>query len=221
MAPASIALAQDKLDLKDPKVRASYAIGADIGINMKRQDLDLNAKAVAAGITDAFADKLSLTPEEMKQVLTAFQGELMAKMETRQKAAGEENLKKGQAFLEANAKKEGVKTTATGLQYKVNKSGTGRTPKTSDTVKVHYHGTLIDGTVFDSSVQRGEPISFPVNGVIKGWTEALQMMKEGDKWQIFLPANLAYGEQSPGPKIGPNSALIFDVELLAIEPAGK
>ena len=221
MAPASIALAQDKLDLKDPKVRASYAIGADIGVNMKRQDLDLNAKAVAAGITDAFADKLILTPEELKQVLTAFQGELMAKMETRQKAAGEDNLKKGQVFLEANAKKEGVKTTATGLQYKVNKSGTGRTPKASDTVKVHYHGTLIDGTVFDSSVQRGEPISFPVNGVIKGWTEALQMMKEGDKWQIFLPANLAYGEQSPGPKIGPNSALIFDVELLAIEPAGK
>jgi FKBP-type peptidyl-prolyl cis-trans isomerase FklB len=221
MAPASIALAQDKIDLKDPKVRVSYAIGADIGINMKRQELDLNPKAVAAGITDAFADKLTLTPEEMKQVLTAFQAELMAKVETRQKAAGDENLKKGQAFLEANAKKEGIKTTATGLQYKVNKSGTGRTPKSTDTVKVHYHGTLIDGSVFDSSVQRGEPISFPVSGVIKGWTEALLMMKEGDKWQIFLPANLAYGEQSPGAKIGPNSALIFDVELLAIEPAGK
>lgn len=221
MAPASLALAQDKLDLKDPKVRSSYAIGADIGINMKRQDLDLNPKAVAAGITDAFADKLGLTPAEMKEVLTAFQADLSVRMEARQKAAGEENLKKGQTFLAENAKKDGVKTTATGLQYKVNKAGTGKTPKASDTVKVHYHGTLIDGTVFDSSVQRGEPISFPVNGVIPGWTEALQMMKEGDKWQLFIPAKLAYGEQSPGGKIGPNSTLIFDVELLAVEGAAK
>lgn len=221
MAPASLAIAQDKLDLKNQKTRASYAIGADIGTNMKRQDLDLDPKAVAAGITDAFADKLSLTKEEMKQVLTAFQAEMMSKMETRQKAAGEENLKKGQAFLAENGKKDGVKSTATGLQYKVNKSGTGKTPKSTDTVKVHYHGTLIDGTVFDSSVERGEPVSFPVNGVIPGWTEALQLMKEGDKWQLYIPAKLAYGEQSPGGKIGPNSVLIFDVELLAVEAPGK
>ena len=145
----------------------------------------------------------------------------MSKKETRQKAAGEENLKKGQAFLAENGKKDGVKATATGLQYKVNKSGTGKTPKSTDTVKVHYHGTLIDGTVFDSSVERGEPVSFPVNGVIPGWTEALQLMKEGDKWQLYIPAKLAYGEQSPGGKIGPNSVLIFDVELLAVEAPGK
>jgi FKBP-type peptidyl-prolyl cis-trans isomerase FklB len=123
----------------------------------------------------------------------------------------------GEAFLAENAKKEGVKTTASGLQYKVIKSGTGESPKPTDTVKVHYHGTLIDGTVFDSSVQRGEPISFPVTGVIPGWVEALQLMKVGDKWQLFIPAKLAYGARSPSPLIGPNSTLIFEVELLGIE----
>jgi len=124
---------------------------------------------------------------------------------------------RGESFLAENAKKEGVKTTASGLQYRVIKSGTGPSPKLSDGVKVHYHGTLIDGTVFDSSVERGEPISFPVSGVIAGWTEALQLMKVGDKWKLFIPARLAYGEQSPTPKIPPNSALIFEVELLGIE----
>jgi FKBP-type peptidyl-prolyl cis-trans isomerase FklB len=123
----------------------------------------------------------------------------------------------GAAFLAENAKKDGVKTTASGLQYKVIKSGTGESPKLSDTVKVHYQGTLIDGTIFDSSIQRGEPISFPVGRVIPGWVEALQMMKVGDKWQLVIPANLAYGENSPTPAIPPNSVLIFDVELLGIE----
>jgi FKBP-type peptidyl-prolyl cis-trans isomerase FklB len=123
----------------------------------------------------------------------------------------------GEAFLAANAKKDGVITTASGLQYKVMKSGTGDSPKLADKVKVHYHGTLIDGTVFDSSVQRGEPITFPVGGVIPGWVEALQLMKVGDKWQLFIPAKLAYGDQSPSPAIPPNSVLIFEVELLGIE----
>jgi FKBP-type peptidyl-prolyl cis-trans isomerase FklB len=123
----------------------------------------------------------------------------------------------GEAFLAANAKKEGVLTTASGLEYKVIKSGTGESPKPDDKVKVHYHGTLIDGTVFDSSVQRGEPIVFPVGAVIPGWVEALQLMKVGDKWQLFIPAKLAYGEQSPTPAIPPNSVLIFEVELLGIE----
>ena len=121
------------------------------------------------------------------------------------------------AFLAKNGKLEGVKTTASGLQYKVVKSGTGKTPKATDTVKVHYHGTLIDGTVFDSSVERGEPVSFQVEGVIPGWVEALQLMKEGDKWKLFIPAKLAYGNRSPGGKIGPGSTLLFDVELLTIE----
>jgi FKBP-type peptidyl-prolyl cis-trans isomerase FklB len=123
----------------------------------------------------------------------------------------------GEAFLAENAKKEGVTTTASGLQYKVLKSGMGESPKVSDTVKVHYQGTLIDGTIFDSSIQRGEPISFPVNAVIPGWTEALQLMKVGDKWQLFIPARLAYGDQSPSPAIPANSVLIFEVELLGIE----
>jgi FKBP-type peptidyl-prolyl cis-trans isomerase FklB len=123
----------------------------------------------------------------------------------------------GAAFLAQNAKKDGVTTTASGLQYKVIKSGTGKSPKLTDTVKVHYHGTLIDGTVFDSSVQRGQPVIFPVGGVIPGWVEALQLMKVGDKWQSFIPAKLAYGDQSPGPAIPPNSVMIFVVELLGIE----
>ena len=123
----------------------------------------------------------------------------------------------GETFLAENAKKEGVKTTASGLQYKVIQSGTGESPKLTDRVKVHYHGTLIDGTVFDSSVQRGQPITFPVGGVIPGWVEALQLMKVGDKWQLFIPAKLAYGDQSPGPAIPPNSVMIFVVELLGIE----
>jgi len=122
----------------------------------------------------------------------------------------------GATFLAENAKKEGVKTTASGLQYKIIKSGTGESPKPTDTVKVHYHGTLIDGTVFDSSVQRGQPVTFPVERVIPGWVEALQLMKVGDKWQLFIPAKLAYGDRSPGPAIPPNSVLIFEVELLGI-----
>jgi FKBP-type peptidyl-prolyl cis-trans isomerase FklB len=133
------------------------------------------------------------------------------------KSATGNNSEAGEKFLAENAKKDGVKTTASGLQYKVIKSGTGESPKLTDTVKVHYHGTLIDGTVFDSSVERGEPISFPVQGVIPGWVEALQLMKVGDKWQLFIPAKLAYGAQSPSPKIGANSTLIFEVELLGIE----
>lgn len=214
---AGSALAEDKPDLKDPKLRISYAIGTDIGGSLKRQELDVDVKALAAGLSDAFAGKPALTDEEIKQTLNDFRTQMMAKLEAKQKAAGAENIKKGEEFLAANAKKDGVKTTASGLQYKVIKSGTGKTPKATDTVKVHYHGTLIDGTVFDSSVERNDPATFPVNGVIPGWTEALQLMKEGDKWQIVLPPKIAYGEQGAGGKIGPNSVLVFDVELLAIE----
>jgi FKBP-type peptidyl-prolyl cis-trans isomerase FklB len=214
---AGSAFAEDKPDLKDPKQRISYAIGTDIGSGMKRQELDIDPKAMAAGLADAFSGKPALTDEEIKQTLNDFRTQMTAKLEAKQKTEGAANIKKGEDFLAANSKKEGVKTTASGLQYKAIKSGTGKTPKASDTVKVHYHGTLIDGTVFDSSVDRGEPISFPVGGVIPGWTEALQLMKEGDKWQIVLPSKIAYGEQGAGPKIGPNSVLVFEVELLAIE----
>jgi FKBP-type peptidyl-prolyl cis-trans isomerase FklB len=209
--------AQDKPDLKDPKARVSYSIGADIGRSFKRQELDVDSKALAAGLVDALAGKTALTESEMRETMETFKKQFAEKMQAKQAASGEKNLKEGAAFLAANAKKEGVKTTASGLQYKVIKSGTGKTPKATDTVKTHYHGTLIDGTVFDSSVDRGEPVTFPVNGVIPGWTEALQLMKEGDKWQLVIPAKLAYGESGPSPKIGPNATLVFDVELLSIE----
>lgn len=211
--------AADKPDLKDPKLRASYAIGTDIGSNFKKQDLEIDVNALAAGIVDSFGGKAALTEAEIKETLTAFRTSMMGKMEAKAKVAGEKNVKEGETFLADNAKKEGVKTTASGLQYKVLKSGKGKTPKATDTVKTHYHGRLIDGTVFDSSVDRGEPVSFPVNQVIPGWTEALQLMKEGDKWQLYIPSKLAYGERGAGGKIGPNSALIFDVELISIEGA--
>lgn len=220
-AVACSATAQTTMELKDLKQKASYSIGADIASNMKKQEIDIDVKALAAGFADAFAGgKMLLTEAEMKDVITQFREGLMAKMEAKQKADGDKNVKAGEAFLAANAKKEGVKTTASGLQYKVLKSGNGtKSPKATDTVKVHYHGTLIDGTVFDSSVDRGEPISFPLNGVIPGWTEGVQLMKEGDKFQFTIPSKLAYGERGAGGKIGPNSTLIFDVELLAIEGA--
>ena len=212
-------LAEDKPDLKDPKQRASYAIGVDIGTSLKKQDLDLDPKTLANGIVESFNGKTSLTEEEVKAALNDFRSSMTQKMESKAKVAGEKNKKAGDDFLVANAKKDGVKSTKSGLQYRVIKSGAGKTPKSSDTVKVHYHGTLIDGTVFDSSVERNDPATFPVDGVIPGWTEALQLMKEGDKWQIVLPSNIAYGERGAGGKIGPNSVLVFDVELLAVEKA--
>jgi FKBP-type peptidyl-prolyl cis-trans isomerase FklB len=212
----SPAPAQDKPDLTNPKQKTSYAIGLDIASSLKRQELDVDAKAIAAGIADGFAGKPALTDEEQKAAIMDFQKAAMAKAEEKQKTAAANNLKAGEAFLAANAKKDGVKTTASGLQYKVLSSGAGPSPKTTDVVKVNYTGKLVDGTVFDSSVRRGEPATFPVNGVIPGWTEALQLMKVGDKWQLVIPPKLAYGDNGPGP-IGPNSTLIFDVELLGIE----
>jgi FKBP-type peptidyl-prolyl cis-trans isomerase len=215
---AGMALAEDQLDLKDAKVRASYAIGADIATSMTRQGIDLDAKGLAAGIADTFTGKLKLTDAEVKQALEEFKTQMTAQIRSKQAAAGAENLRKGEAFLDANGKKEGVKTTASGLEYQLIKAGKadGKSPKSTDTVKVHYHGTLLDGTVFDSSVERGEPATFPLNQVIPGWTEGLQLMKEGDKFKFFIPSKLAYGENAPA-KIGPNSVLIFEVELLSIE----
>ncbi len=215
----STAMAQTTIDLKDSKNRASYAIGADIAKSLKRQPFEIDSKALAAGIADGFEGKLALSDAEQQEAIGNLQKQAAEKMRAEQKAAGGKNAKAGEEFLAANAKQEGVKTTKSGLQYQVLKSGDakGKSPKATDTVKVHYHGTLIDGTVFDSSVDRGEPISFPLNGVIPGWTEGLQLMKEGDKFKLFLPSDLAYGDQGAGPKIGPGSALVFEVELLAIE----
>jgi FKBP-type peptidyl-prolyl cis-trans isomerase FklB len=214
-----VVLAEEKADLKDPKQRLSYSIGADIGTNLKKQGLDLDAKVLAAGLADVYSGNSALSEAEIRQTLTDWQKEFKAKMESKQKEVGGANLKSGEEFMAANGKKEGVNSLPSGLQYKVVKAGSGKSPQAADTVRVHYHGTLIDGTVFDSSVERGEPISFGVREVIPGWTEALQLMKEGDKWQLFIPSKLAYGEAAAGPKIGPNSTLVFEVELLAIEKA--
>lgn len=223
----SSAVAQDKPDLTNPKQKTSYALGVNIGSSLKAENLDLDARALATGITDAMGGKPALTPEEVSDALTKLKQDVEAKSaaEAAKHADGAKNLQDGEAFLAANKTKDGVKVhpvtlpdgTTAELQYKILKSGTGDTPKKTDTVTVQYTGTLIDGTVFDSSVQRGQPATFPVNEVIPGWTEALQLMKVGDKWQLFIPAKLAYGEQSPSPKIGPNSTLIFEVELLSIE----
>ena len=216
LAGASLAQAEGA-DLKDPKQKLSYAIGTEIGANLKKQGVDIDSKAFAAGLADAQAGKLQLTDAEIKDALNTARTQLIAKQQAKQQADAAANGKAGDAFLAANAKKEGVKTTASGLEYKVLKSGTGKTPGPKDTVKVNYQGTLIDGTVFDSSIARGEPVTFQVDGVIPGWTEALQLMKEGDKYQLVIPPKLAYGTAGAGDKIGPNAVLIFEVELIDIE----
>jgi FKBP-type peptidyl-prolyl cis-trans isomerase FklB len=197
--------------MKTEKDSISYSLGVSIANNLKQGNLeDVNVDVMAQGMKDFFANKPAMTVQ-------ACEGAIQTYMSGKEKAKGSENEAKGQAFLEANKKKEGVITTASGLQYKVIKMGTGAKPTLNDKITAHYHGTLIDGTVFDSSVDRGQPASFPVSGVIPGWTEALQLMPVGSKWTLYLPSNLAYGERGAGGKIGPNSALVFDVELISID----
>jgi len=203
-------LGQDKsLHPRDQKDKVSYSIGMNIGFNLSKQKVDIKPDILAAGIKDAVAGKPQLTQDQVKDVMAQFEKD----MEQKQKQAGEKNKADGAKFLEDNKKKPGVKTTSSGLQYKVEKEGTGAPPKPTDMVTVNYRGTLIDGTEFDSSYKRGQPATFPVNGVIKGWTEALQLMKVGSKYQLWIPSNLAYGERSVSPELGPNATLIFEVEL--------
>ncbi|NJO14880.1 MAG: FKBP-type peptidyl-prolyl cis-trans isomerase [Thioploca sp.] len=204
--------------LSNQQDKLSYSFGQNIGSSLKKQEIELNLDLLMKGIQDAIADKESLlTPEEMANVLKEFQKERFAKLAEERKALAETNLKEGEAFLTANKAKEGVITLPSGLQYKVITQGTGKTPKATDQVTTHYRGTLIDGTEFDSSYKRGKPATFAVNQVIPGWTEALQLMKEGDKWQLFIPAKLAYGDRGvPGGKIGPSATLIFDIELISV-----
>ena len=207
--------AQEKPVLKDQKDKVSYIVGLDIGNNLKKQSVSVNPKMVAKGIEDGLAGaKPLLTEQEIQETMMAFQKEMMAK----QAEVAKKNKTEGEAFLAENKKKEGVKTLPSGLQYKVMKAGTGKKPKSNDTVTVNYRGTLIDGTEFDSSYKRGQPATFQVSGVIPGWTEALQLMEEGAKWQLFVPSNLAYGERgAAGGMIGPNATLIFEVELISIQ----
>ena len=222
--PAALTLAQQpakpkaKPVLKTTEQKASYGIGLNIGRQIaqsfKQDGVALNVELFTRGIADALTDaEPALSNEEIREALIAYQ-ELVRK---NQQAIAEENKKAGQQFLEANKKKKNVKTTKSGLQYEILKKGTGRSPTAKDTVKTHYEGRLLDGTVFDSSYKRDQPATFRVSGVIKGWTEALQMMKVGGKWRLFIPAELAYGARPPrGSAIGPNSVLIFEVELLEI-----
>lgn len=207
--------AQENQVLKNQKDKISYIIGMDIGNNLKKQSISVNPKILARGIEDAFAGaKPLLTEQEVQETMMAFQKEVMAK----QAEVAKKNKTEGDAFLAENKKKEGVKTLPSGLQYKVIKAGTGKKPKMNDTVTVNYRGTLIDGTEFDNSYKRGQPATFQVNGVIPGWTEALQLMEQGAKWQLFIPSNLAYGERgAPGGQIGPNATLIFEIELISIQ----
>lgn len=216
---AGLGLAADKkAELTSPKDRISYAIGMRMGHDFARQNFDIDPDMLARGMKDMMAGGQKLmTDAEAQTTLQNFQKERMAARESEMKLAGEKNAREGAAFLAENAKKDGVVTLPSGLQYKVITAGTGRTPGKDDTVTVNYRGTLIDGQEFDSSYKRGEPATFPVNGVIRGWTEALQLMKEGAKWQLFIPAELAYGERGAGQAIGPNSTLIFDVELISIK----
>jgi FKBP-type peptidyl-prolyl cis-trans isomerase FklB len=215
LSVAITASGENKPQLKDLKDKVSYSIGLDLGFNFKKQNLELNPDALLLGVKDALGGKQPLLSEsEVKDTMTA----LTKQLEEKQKAQAEQNVKDGEKFLAENKKKEGVKTTASGLQYKVIKEGTGPQPKLTDSVVAHYRGTLINGTEFDSSYKRGQPATFPLSGVIKGWTEGLQLMKVGSKYQLFVPSNLAYGDRAMGGDIAPNSTLIFEVELVGIQP---
>jgi len=203
--------------LANDSAKFSYAIGMDIGQSVKSLGADIDQDALTAGIRDRLSgNTLQLTQEEATKVQQAFFKARAEKQAAERKAMAEKNKAEGEKFLAENAKKEGVKTTDSGLQYEVIKQGDGAMPKATDQVKVHYRGTLLDGTEFDSSYSRGQPVTFPLNGVIKGWTEGLQLMKVGSKYRFWLPASLAYGEQGAGDKIAPNATLIFEVELLDI-----
>jgi FKBP-type peptidyl-prolyl cis-trans isomerase FklB len=204
-------------EIRDENDKISYSVGYQIGGDFKRQGVDLKSDLVVQGMRDAVqGTKPLLTPEEMNKTLVELKRKVTAAQQEERKMAAEKSRADGEAFLAENAKKEGVVTLPSGLQYKILKEGTGASPQAIDNVTVHYRGTLIDGTEFDSSHKRNQPATFRVSGVIPGWTEALQMMKPGAKWQLFIPAKLAYGERGTGSAIPPNSTLIFEVELLKV-----
>ena len=209
-------LAQKKGAPNSEKEKISYSFGVNIAKNIKMQGIEVDPDFFVQGLKDALLNaKTAMTEKDMESTLMAYQQQMTTKMQEKQKVEGDKNKKEGEAFLAANKKKEGVKTLASGLQYKVIKMGNGPKPASTDTVKCNYRGTLIDGKEFDSSYKRGEPAEFPLNHVIKGWTEALQLMPVGSKWELYVPSNLAYGENGAGQMIGPNATLIFEVELLS------
>jgi len=206
-------------ELKTDKDKFSYALGMNFGENFKKQGLDLDPAMFAKAFAEAFnTGKTAMSEEDMKAVLTAAAQEIRKKQAAEQAEKGQQAQAEGEKFLAENKAKDGVVALPSGLQYKILKQGTGEKPTLDDTVVCNYKGTLINGTEFDASEKHGGPATFPVKGVIAGWTEALQLMPTGSKWQLFVPANLAYGEQGP-PGIGPNATLIFEVELVAVQKA--
>jgi len=210
---------------KDDKDKVSYSLGVDIGRTLQKFQLDLNETALSQGIADVLGNKpMAMTDQELQETLQAFQQKMMqkqqealSKKQEQMKGVAEKNKADGKKFLDENAKKTGVKTTSSGLQYKVIKEGAGDKPKDSDVVEANYRGTTIDGKEFDSSAKHGSASSFPVNGVIKGWSEALKLMSVGSKYELYVPSDLAYGDEGAGDDIAPGSTLVFEVELLSIK----
>lgn len=218
LALPALAIGQQKVSLKTQKEKVSYSIGLDIGRNMKRQTLEIDIAQFTRGVQDGIGDtKPLLTDQEIQECMTTFQKEVMARMEENSRKQGEKNKMEGEAFLAENKKKPGVKTLPSGLQYKVLQEGTGKSPKATDSVVTHYRGTLLDGKEFDSSFKRGEPMTFVLNQMIPGWIEGLQLMKEGAKWQLFVPSSLGWGDRGAGQDIGPNATVVFEVELIKVK----
>ena len=213
---AGVLRAADAPKLETTKDKVSYAVGMNVGMSLKKAGFDVDTAVIAAAMNDALkGNPPALSQEEAGTIMRTYQQEMTAKQQEKAKEASSKNREAGKAFLEANAKKDGVKTTASGLQYKIITEGKGEIPKSNHEVQANYRGTVIDGREFDSSEKNGGPIKFPVTGVIKGWTEALLMMPVGSKWQLFIPADLAYGEQQRSELITPGSTLIFDIELVS------
>jgi FKBP-type peptidyl-prolyl cis-trans isomerase FklB len=220
--PAAAARTAAPLTLKTQKEKFSYAVGMKMGENFKKQSVPVDVSIYARGMKDALAGgKALMTDEEAQSAIQAVQKEMQAKMQEKAKEAADANKKEGEAFLAGNKGKEGVVVLPSGLQYKILKAGTGSKPTPTDSVVCNYSGKLLDGKEFDSSYKRGQPATFPVTGVIKGWTEALQLMPVGSKWQLFIPSDLAYGDRGAGADIGPGATLVFDVELMSIEDKSK
>ena len=220
---SSVAKKPAVLTLKTQKDKASYAIGLNIGKSMHKDSVDIDPSILLRGLRDGLAGgKPLLTDDEARAAMVTLQSEMRKKQEEKMLVQGEANKKEGEVFLADNKAKDGVVTLASGLQYKILKEGTGPKPVAADTVVCNYKGTLLDSTEFDSSYKHGQPATFPVSGVIKGWTEALQLMPVGSKWQLFIPSELAYGARGgPGGGIGPNATLIFEVELMSIQPKAE
>jgi FKBP-type peptidyl-prolyl cis-trans isomerase FklB len=216
-----IAQADESLNLNNKKVKVSYSVGYQVGSDFKRQGMDINPELLLKGVQDALLSNEPLMMEtEMKTTLEGVQKKVNALEEEKSRTQAEKNLKEGQAFLVENAKKEGVQTLLSGMQYRILKEGEGKKPTVNDTVTVHYRGALIDGTEFDNSHKRNEPATFNVDRTIAGWKEALQLMKEGAKWQLFIPPQLAYGDKKSS-RIEANNTLVFEVDLLSVQPAAK